>query len=89
MRNDKLSKLLHLNISAWHLEELCITQLDRMDVIGALLGVDQQHAASRVPLRFARQGTLQFALAEPGVEGPFTGSTQVESIRIRFLIQMR
>src|SRR5271167_4638525 len=48
MLDDGLDELLHLAVSVWRIEELCVAQFDGMDVVGAVLGIDDQHAPPRV-----------------------------------------
>jgi len=66
--DDGPGELLHLAVSVWRVAEFCVSQFDRMDVISAALGIDDQHAASRVA--FGLRGE------ESGGQLPLAGAAQ-------------
>src|ERR1700733_14748600 len=66
MLGDGLDELLHLIVVLGCVAKLRIAQFDGMDVIGALLGIDNQHATLRVA--FALRGE------EGGGQLPLTGA---------------
>src|SRR5271166_4683826 len=74
MLNDGLDELLQLAVSVWRIAELCVAQFNWMDVVGALLGIDDQHAASRVT--FGLRGE------EGGGQLPLAGAAQGIGLRI-------
>ena len=74
MPDDILDELLHLGVSAGCIAELGVAQFDGMDVVGAALGIDDQHAASRVA--FGLRGE------EGGGQLPLAGAAQRIGLRI-------
>ena len=82
MLDDGLDELLHLAVSVWRIAEFCVAQFDGMDVIGAALGIDDQHAASRVAFGLGGEeggGQLPLAGAAQGI-----GRRIVGQQRLRF-----
>lgn len=51
---DPARPSLHRAISLWHRAELGVAQFDRMDVVDAALGIDNQHAGVVGRLRVDR-----------------------------------
>src|ERR1035441_7619539 len=68
MLADGCDELLHLAVSVWRVAELRVAQLDGMDVVRALLGIDDQHAAAWVA--FGLRGE------EGGGQLPLAGAAQ-------------
>ena len=68
------TELLHLGVSVGRVAELGVAQFDGMNVIGAALGIDDQHAASRIA--FGLRGE------EGGGQLPLAGAAQRIGLRV-------
>ena len=66
--NDDLYELLHLGIGIGRLKEFGIAQLDGVNVVGAALGIDDQHASSGV--------AFGLRCEESGGQLPLAGAAQ-------------
>ena len=68
MTDKAVHQLRHLVVVGWHLAEFCIAQFDGVDVIGALLGIDDEY-----PLAWVAVG---LPCEVSGGQLPLAGATQ-------------